>query len=141
MTGCKERSTNTEKWFRYNESSGIATLDPAFAKNQSIMWAVHQIFNTLVETDRLLQTVPSLARSWTISPDGLMYTFSLRTDVYFQDDPVFPDGKGRKMVADDVVYSLSRITDPLTASSGAWIFNGKIDSIAPFTAINDSTIA
>ena len=37
--------------FHYNEQSGIATLDPAFAKNQSIMWAVHQLYNTLVQTD------------------------------------------------------------------------------------------
>jgi peptide/nickel transport system substrate-binding protein len=32
--------------FHYNEQSGIATLDPAFAKNQSIMWAIHQLYNT-----------------------------------------------------------------------------------------------
>ena len=32
--------------------TGIASLDPAFAKNQSIMWAVHQLYNTLVEVDQ-----------------------------------------------------------------------------------------
>ena len=37
--------------FHYNESTGIASLDPAFAKNQSIMWAIHQLYNTLVEID------------------------------------------------------------------------------------------
>jgi peptide/nickel transport system substrate-binding protein len=42
------------------------------------------------------------------------------------------------VTATDVVYSLRRIIDPKTASSGAWIFNGRIDTIAPFTALNDS---
>src|SRR5665213_4023820 len=44
--------------FHYNEQSGIATLDPAFAKNQSIMWAVHQLYNTLVQTDNNLNLIP-----------------------------------------------------------------------------------
>ncbi len=85
--------------FRYNEQSGIATLDPAFAKNQSIMWAVHQIYNTLVQIDDHLNLVPSLAKSWDISADNLTFTFHLRNDVYFQDNPAFPNGKGRKMTA------------------------------------------
>lgn len=125
--------------FRYNESTGIATLDPAFAKNQSIMWAVHQLYNTLVEIDSSLNIVPSLARSWDVSDDRLVYTFHLRNDVYFHDHEVFPGGKGRKMVAADVVFSLARIMDPSTASSGAWIFNGRVDAVQPFVALDDST--
>lgn len=125
--------------FHYNEQSGIATLDPAFAKNQSIMWAVHQIYNTLVQIDNNLNLVPSLAKSWDISSDNLTFTFHLRTDVFFQDNPAFPNGKGRKMTAHDVVYSFERILDPATASSGAWIFNGRVDTIQPFKAIDDTT--
>ncbi len=125
--------------FRYNEQSGIATLDPAFAKNQSIMWAVHQIYNTLVQTDDSLNLIPSLAKSWDISPDKRTYTFHLRDDVYFHDNDAFPGGKGRKMTAADVVYSFNRIIDKNMASSGAWIFNDRVDSVHPFTAINDTT--
>lgn len=125
--------------FHYNEQSGIATLDPAFAKNQSIIWAVHQIYNTLVETDDHLHIIPSLAKSWDISPDNLTFTFHLRCDVFFQDDDAFPGGKGRKMNAGDVVYSFERILDKSTASSGAWIFNGRVDTVQPFKAIDDTT--
>jgi peptide/nickel transport system substrate-binding protein len=138
LNGC-HRASEVKNIFRYNEQSGIATLDPAFAKNQSIMWAIHQIYNTLVQTDDQLNIVPSLATSWDVSPDNLVFTFHLRSDVYFQDNECFPNGKGRKMTASDVVYSFSRIMDPATASSGAWIFNGRVDSIKPFTALNDST--
>ncbi len=42
------------------------------------------------------------------------------------------------MNAADVVYSLNRIIDKKIASPGAWIFNNSIDTVAPFTAINDS---
>jgi oligopeptide transport system substrate-binding protein len=116
------------KVFSYNECEGIATLDPAFAKNRSIMWAIHQIYSTLVETDSALHFVPGLARSWEVSPDRRIWTFHLRTDVFFHDDPAFPGGRGRLLVASDIVYSFNRLLDPATASSGAWIFHDRIDT-------------
>lgn len=125
--------------FHYNESSGIATLDPAFAKSQSVMWAAHQLYNTLVETDEHLNIVPSLAKSWDVSPDNLTFTFHLRNDVLFHDNPAFPNGKGRPMTAADVAYSFNRILDKNVASSGAWIFNDRIDSSEGFKAIDDTT--
>jgi len=103
------------------------------------MWAVHQLYNTLVEIDNNLHIVPSLAKSWEISVDRLTYTFHLRNDVFFHDDEVFASGKGRRLTAGDVVYSLDRIVDKRTASPGGWIFNGKIDSANGFTAIDDTT--
>src|SRR5450432_4262330 len=83
VTACHSLSTSNKKTFRYNEPTGIATLDPAFAKNQSIIWPVHQLYNTLVQTDNKLNIVPSLAKSWDISPDKKTYRFHLRSDVYF----------------------------------------------------------
>jgi len=136
---CNNSTQNDKQVFRYNETTGIATLDPAFAKNQSIIWPVHQLYNTLVETNNELNIVPSLASRWDVSADRLTYTFHLRQDVFFHDDPSFRNGKGRRMVAEDVAYSYRRIIDPLTASSGAWIFNNRVDSINGFKALNDST--
>jgi len=138
FASCSEAPQEHRTVFAYNESTGIATLDPAFAKNQSIIWAVHQLYNTMVEIDSNLEIKPSLAKSWEISSDRLSYTFHLRTDVFFHDDAVFPGGKGRKMVAGDIVYSFTRIMDPSVASSGSWIFRNRVSS-SPFTAVNDST--
>ena len=75
LLSCQNNHSSSKQVFHYNEASNIATLDPAFAKNQSILWAVHQIFNTLVETDDSLNIVPSLAYRWQISDDRLRYTF------------------------------------------------------------------
>ncbi|RYY63012.1 MAG: ABC transporter substrate-binding protein [Chitinophagaceae bacterium] len=134
------REKTNNQVFHYNEITGIASLDPAFAKNQSVMWPVHQLYNTLVQVDDSLHLVPSLAVWWEISDDRLHYTFHLRNDVYFHDDACFHDGKGRKMVAADVVYSLSRIQDARVASPGAWIFNDKVSAEDPFVAVDDSTV-
>ncbi len=139
LASCYRKENREANIFHYNEFNGIATLDPAFAKSQSTMWAAHQLFNTLVEVDDSLHIVPSLAKSWEISGDRTLFTFHLRTDVYFHDDPVFPGGKGRKLTAGDVVYSLSRIMDRVLASPGSWIFNRKVDSLHPFSAPDDST--
>ncbi len=47
--------------------------------------------------------VPDIAKSWTISPDGLTYTFNLRNDVLFQD--------GTRLTADDVAFTIQKIQD------------------------------
>ena len=134
--GTEERSLRV---FRYNSTNTIASLDPAFAKSQEVIWAVKQLYNTLVEPDSNLVIRPSLAKGWQVSEDHRTYTFDLRTDVYFHDSDIFPGGKGRRMTAQDVVYSLRRIMDPATASPGAWIFNGKLSADSGFRALNDST--
>ncbi len=98
--------TNQKRYkniFHYNESSGIATLDPAFAKSQSVMWAVHQVYNTLVQIDEHTNIIPSLAKSWDISHDNLTLTFHLRTDVFFHDDPLSVGRKKSRLVAGDEV--------------------------------------
>ena len=95
----KDKHKETRTVFRYNESKGITTLDPAFARNQILIWPVNQLFNGLLEMDDSLRLRPSIARRWEVSEDGLTYTFHLRTDVYFHNSEVFPNHKGRKVVA------------------------------------------
>lgn len=140
FNACTPKAKNEGKMvFRYNQISGIETLDPAFAKSIAIMWGTHFLYNTLIEVDSNLQLSPSLAKSWETSADGLQYTFHLRNDVYFHHNEAFANGKGRKMVAADVVYSFERLIDPNTAAAGAWIFNNRIAERNAFTAPNDTT--
>ena len=139
LISCSRIHEDDRQVFRYNQPEGLATLDPAFAKNQPVIWATHQIYNTLVEIDEDLHIVPSAASRWEISNDGLIYTFHLKGNIYFHDNPAFPGGRGRKMIAADVVFSLGRIIDKSVASPGAWIFNGRVDSLIPFKALDDST--
>ncbi len=143
VSGCGRRtkSTGLLTVFRYNESAGITSLDPAFARNQANIWACNQLYNGLVQLSDKLAIEPCIAKSWDISDEGTLYTFHLRKDVYFHNNPAFRGQKGRRVVASDFVYSFNRIVDPAVASVGAWVFNnvkqngGKFS----FTAINDST--
>ncbi|MDR1006062.1 MAG: ABC transporter substrate-binding protein [Bacteroidales bacterium] len=135
---CNRAKKYTDKQiFRYNEAANIASLDPAFAKDQSMIWVCLQLFNGLVELDKDLNIRPSIAKDWTISSDKKEYRFNLRQDVFFHKSSVFGTRQTRKVVAADFVYSFNRIIDEKVASPGAWIFNNVASG--GFIAENDST--
>ena len=138
LVACSSSKNDESNVFRMNMSGkALESLDPAFAKDQYMMWTANMLYNTLVATDANLGLSPSLAKSWEMSEDGLTYTFHLRNDVYFHPDPAIE--KGRRFIASDVVYSFNRIIDPATASPGAWIFNDRVAEKDPFVAIDDTT--
>lgn len=132
-----------KKIFRYNESEGITSLDPAFSRNIENIWACNHLYNGLVQMDNKLNVKPAIAKSWEISEDGKTYTFHLRNDVNFHDHEVFKDGKGRLVTAHDFEYSFNRILDSKVASPGVWIFNNinyvEERNFKAFEAIDDST--
>jgi oligopeptide transport system substrate-binding protein len=147
FSGCgRKKKTKSEgkTVFRYNEASGITSLDPAFAKGQADIWGCNQLYNGLVQMNDALEVIPCIAASWEISEDGTLYTFHLRNDVYFHDDAAFKDGKGRKVKSSDFVFSFDRILDSRISSPGAWVFNNvAMDSKTGnplFTAPDDSTL-
>ena len=130
----KQYSNDNLAIFKYNESAGINTLDPAFAKDQATIWATNQLFNGLVQLDSKLNITKSISSRWSISDDALVYTFFLRDDVYFHNHILFENGVGRRVIAADFEYSFNRLINKDLAAPGAWIFN-NIDS---FYATNDS---
>lgn len=87
--------------------------DPARSTARSAGEALTFLGDTLTSLDWDMRTVrPGLATSWTVSPDGKLYTFKLRGDVTFCD--------GRRMTADDVAYTIKRFVDPATRSPVRW---------------------
>ena len=75
LAGCYNKEKSEGNVFHYNEFNGISSLDPAFAKSQSTMWAAHQFYNTLVEVDDQLNIKPALAQRWDISEDRKIFIF------------------------------------------------------------------
>lgn len=120
--------------FRYNEHTNIASLDPAFARNASTIWATNQLFNGLVQLDDSLAIKADIAHRWEINDSTQTYTFYLRDDVYFHKHALFGKDSTRKVIAQDFVYSLNRLKDPKIASPGAWVLH-YVDS---FYAVNDT---
>ena len=120
--------------FKYNEISGINSLDPAFAKDLASVWATAQLFNGLVQLDSNLNIQPCIAKSWEISNDKLVYDFLLKDDVYFHNVDKASLEKGRKVNAFDFEYSLNRLIDDNVASPGRWV----LSNVKGFEAKNDS---
>ena len=142
LNSCSTELNNSSKSvFSYNEPTGIISLDPAFSRDQAHLWVCNQLYNSLVKLDDSLNIVPSIAHSWEVSEDGLLYTFHMRNDVYFHHDSSFRN-LTRKVTASDFVFSFNRLVDPKTASPGAWVLSNvkKYDNRYAFIALNDSTL-
>ncbi len=85
----------------YGLTGTIVTIDPAVAVDNAGMTVIRACYDRLVEmTSDGTDIVPGLATSWTISDDGLTYTFFLVENATFQD--------GSPVTADAVKYSLER---------------------------------
>ncbi len=108
-------------------------------EESQIYW---QIFEGLVKYNaKTLEIEPALASEWSVSEDGLTYTFLLRENVYFHDNPCFENTEGRLLNAQDIVYSFEQIYDPKPTNSAYSVFkntivggnefhDGKADSIS-----------
>ncbi len=96
------------------------TLDPALAVDIHGVTVIQQVFDGLVQFDKDLNIVPAIAKSWMVSSDGLTYTFYLREGVKFH--------HGREVIADDFVYSFTRIIDPKTKSPAASLLDRIVGS-------------
>src|SRR5438105_5097017 len=64
------------------EPSGLDPTAAAPVANAQVTW--QNVYQGLVRVDRDGKVQPQLAESWTVSPDGLTYTFKLRTNAKFQ---------------------------------------------------------
>jgi len=95
--------------FKSNEAEYFRSLYPPNITETGGHRIANQIYEGLVFFDQKDLTVqPAIAESWDISDDGLTYTFKIRKGVKFHDDPCFPDGKGREVVASDIKYCYDR---------------------------------
>ena len=104
----------------------VSTLDPAIGYDWQNWSMIKSLFDGLMDYEPgTTELVNDLAESYTISDDGLVYTFTLREGVTFHN--------GRAMTADDVKYSLDRVTNPATQSPGAGFFG----SIAGFDDVSE----
>lgn len=106
-----------------------AGLDPHIAT----AFATHQITNGLIYegltgVDADLSIVPVLAESWSVSPDGKTYTFTLRPDVTFHD--------GSPMTAEDVVASIGRVQSKDIGSPLA----SRVSTVEGATAVDPRTV-
>ncbi len=132
-----------EQVFRFRLREDPPTLDPALVNDNLSEAVLLNVFRGLVDLDPAsLEVRPAVAQSWTISPDHLVYTFTLRDDAQFHN--------GRRVVAGDVEYSFKRLLRKETNSPRRFILDpiagarefteGKSASIAGVRILDDRTV-
>jgi peptide/nickel transport system substrate-binding protein len=104
-----------------------SSLDPHVQWNPDSYYVYRNIFDNLVTRDNDGKVVPQVATSWKYLSDTEI-EFKLRDDISFHD--------GRKLTADDVVFSIKRITDPKFGSPQL----GQFNKIVEATAVDPTTV-
>lgn len=79
-------------------------LNPVLANDDASRSVNALLFNGLTKIDENGQSVPDLAQSWEVSPDGKQYTFVLRSNARWHD--------GMPVTADDAVFTYTLLQDP-----------------------------
>ncbi|WP_133572200.1 ABC transporter substrate-binding protein [Maritalea mobilis] len=121
----------------------VSTLDPAIGYDWQNWSMIKSLFDGLMDyKPGTTELVPDLAESYTISDDGLVYTFKLKPGVKFHN--------GRELVAADVKYTLDRVVNPETQSPGAGFFAaidgfdaasaGEAEGLSGVNAVDDQTV-
>jgi oligopeptide transport system substrate-binding protein len=125
----------------HGTTSRIRGFDPVKAGDVASSLVISKVYEGLLQysyLERPYKVEPLLAESLPeISADGLTYTFKLRKGIYFQDDPCFPGGKGRELVAEDFVYSIKRVADMNNHATGYWAYNDRIVGLDEFRKSTD----
>ncbi|QPC87067.1 peptide ABC transporter substrate-binding protein [Mesorhizobium sp. NBSH29] len=97
--------------YNRGNSADPESLDPHKTSTVYEAHILRDLFQGLVMQDQNAELIPGAAESWTVSDDGLVYTFKLRADGVWSD--------GSPVTAEDFVYSFRRLQDPTTAAEYA----------------------
>ncbi|MCY4643838.1 MAG: ABC transporter substrate-binding protein [Bacteriovoracales bacterium] len=129
LVSCAKKDKAGEKVLHLPVSAKIKGMDPIYTNDRYSVNAVGRVYEGLLSYHYLKRPFvlePNLALAMPqVQDGGKTYTFKLRPGVLFHDDKCFPGGKGREMVAQDVVYSFKRtIANP--KALGWWVIDGKI---------------
>lgn len=130
LFSCTKSRDTSIKELRLLSVAKIAGLDPANISDNYSSMEAGKVYEALYEFHpfkRPYVLMPNLAESMPeVSSDGLTYTIKLKKSVLFHNDKAFPNGKGREMTADDVIFTIKRLADPKLQARGWWVLDGKI---------------
>ena len=123
-SGTSSTSANDNKELVVGVNFGLTSFDPSGTWD---LYNTRQAFDGLVTLDENWQIAPNLAESWTVSDDGLIYTFNLRKDVKWSN--------GDQLKASDVVFSFNRAMKSSFVSESF-----TSDTISKVEALDDYTV-
>jgi oligopeptide transport system substrate-binding protein len=124
-TPVKEETKEPQK-LTYNLAADPETLDPQLNSTVGGSVILSNTFEGLVTFDKDLKPVPGVAESWTISDDGLVWTFKLREDAKWSD--------GKPVTSEDFVYAWRRAVDPKVPCDYSYMFDLFENGTAAYTS-------
>lgn len=123
-------------------TAGPGTLDPAMGSTTYENRTASCLYETLLQykyLKRPLELEPLLLTEMPeVTEGGKVWRFTLQPGIMFHDDPCFPGGKGREVVASDVFYSWRRLADPKNKYKSFWLVDSLITG---FNEYRDSQAA
>ena len=143
IISCTKETKKIKDELTVNLGYELQSIDPAINDETYGFIYINHAFEGLLTKDINGKIVGGSSDKWEISEDKLKYTFHIREDAKWSD--------GKKLTADDFVYSYRRVVDPKTASPIAYLMyyikNAKdinigkkqIDTLG-VTAIDENTL-
>jgi peptide/nickel transport system substrate-binding protein len=142
---------------RTNEVEAFKSIMPISINEIASYHLGAQVYEGLVKFNQTdLSIIPGIAKSWDLNDDKTEYTFHLRTNAKFHNDPCFPNSMGRNATATDVKFCLEfvctanpnnnqfdvTLKDKVIGANESFegSKSGKAGSVKGITVVNDSTI-
>ena len=126
LASCSNRGDNGT--ILYSLAKSPSTLDPQFTSETEAQIIINNVFEGLVRLSAEGEIIPGIAQTWSISPDGLTYTFNLNPDTEWY-CPIAMKGEfgeefynkfsKEKVKAEDFVFAMKRAVSPETDSPSA----------------------
>ena len=102
-------------------------INPILASSSVDQDIVSLVYSGLMRKDGNGSIIPDLAEKYDMSKDGLIYTFTLKDKIYFQN--------GKPVTADDIIFTINKAKDPVIKSLHYVDWSG-----VSITKIDDKTI-
>lgn len=135
LLGCTKPETQYKDYLHLLTPHKVKGLDPIHADDLYSRTEISKLYEPLYAFHYLKRPYvvePALAASMPdISKDGKVYKIKMKPGVFFADNSCFgkSNGKGREVIAEDVIFSWKRLADPRANSPMWWLFDGKIEGL------------
>ncbi len=122
LLGACAAEPSGERELTYGLTLAPTGIDPHLNASVELGIPLTSVYDTLIfQTPDSGEFVPGLASEWSISPDGLIYSFTLREDVVFHD--------GTRFDADAVKANIDYVTNPEHRSQKAVSMLGPLETV------------
>lgn len=138
--------------FRFMSSEEVKSLFPLETTNVYTSRVMMQLFEGLLKIDpETTELIPAIATNVDVNDNSTLFTFTLREDVYFHDNPCFEDGKGRNVTANDFKYALEFACSNTLLNRSSYLlkdivkgaedyFDGKVEEVEGIRVKDEYTL-